>query len=230
MSTEGRSKSNSKESLSKSLSNGSTIQKSFYFTPKSKRSSALRNDLDLPDVTVGDKNSINYEQYSADYTLLQDNPTFYTRAKTWFNKKLFGYQPVPNESTEINRKKIRKVPVKVEPKVYFANERTFLSWLNMAVTLASISIGIISFADKMDSGSNSKLYGLLLLPVAIAFCLYALFTYVKRAGMIRRKEPGPYEDKWGPLVLTIMLVLSIALQFCFKVLNKYGNKDGNTSE
>ena len=40
--------------------------------------------------------------------------------------------------------KMRKVPVKVEPKVFFANERTFLAWLNMAVTLASISIAIMA--------------------------------------------------------------------------------------
>jgi hypothetical protein len=39
---------------------------------------------------------------------------------------------------------VRKVPVKVEPKVYFANERTFLAWLHMSVTLASISVAIIA--------------------------------------------------------------------------------------
>lgn len=37
-----------------------------------------------------------------------------------------------------------QVPVKVEPKVYFANERTFLSWLHMAVTLATISMAIVA--------------------------------------------------------------------------------------
>lgn len=42
------------------------------------------------------------------------------------------------------RTKPRKVPVKVEPKVFFANERTFLAWLNMAVTLSSISIAILA--------------------------------------------------------------------------------------
>jgi hypothetical protein len=40
--------------------------------------------------------------------------------------------------------KPRKVPVKVEPKVFFANERTFLSWLHMSVTLASISVAIVA--------------------------------------------------------------------------------------
>jgi hypothetical protein len=32
----------------------------------------------------------------------------------------------------------------VEPKVFFANERTFLAWLNMSVTLASISVAILA--------------------------------------------------------------------------------------
>lgn len=44
----------------------------------------------------------------------------------------------------ISRQFVRKVPVKVEPKVYFANERTFLAWLHMSVTLASISVAIIA--------------------------------------------------------------------------------------
>lgn len=40
--------------------------------------------------------------------------------------------------------KERKIPTKVEPKVFFSNERTFLSWLNMAVTLSTISLAVIA--------------------------------------------------------------------------------------
>lgn len=42
---------------------------------------------------------------------------------------------------------------KVEPKLFFANERTFIKWLHMAVILTSISIGVLAF-----SSSTSKLY------------------------------------------------------------------------
>lgn len=35
------------------------------------------------------------------------------------------------------------------------------------------------------------MYGVLLMPVAIAFCAYSLWMYMKRAAMIRRKDPGP---------------------------------------
>jgi uncharacterized membrane protein YidH (DUF202 family) len=51
-----------------------------------------------------------------------------------------GYHRVESQSNA----KPRKVPVKVEPKVYFANERTFLAWLHMAVTLATISMAIVA--------------------------------------------------------------------------------------
>lgn len=110
--------------------------------------------------------------------------------------------------------KPRKVPTKVEPKVFFSNERTFLAWLHMSVTLASISIAIIAFADHNEW---SQLYGLLLLPVAIAFSVYSLFIYQRRASMIRRRDPGPYEDRVGPILLSAVLMASIVLQFAVKL-------------
>ena len=47
-------------------------------------------------------------------------------------------------NTEVTSLSPLQIPVKVEPKVYFANERTFLSWMNMSVTLASISMAIVA--------------------------------------------------------------------------------------
>lgn len=47
---------------------------------------------------------------------------------------------------------------------------------------------LFSFAEANEW---SQVYGIILMPVAIAFCLYALWMYIKRAGMIRRKDPGP---------------------------------------
>ena len=67
----------------------------------------------------------------------------------------------------------RKVPVKVEPKVFFANERTFLAWLHVSVILAGASVAIVAFADSSDPWS--QLYGIILLPVAISFILYSMY-------------------------------------------------------
>lgn len=68
--------------------------------------------------------------------------------------------------------KPRKAPVKVEPKVFFANERTFLAWMHLSVMLAGASIAILAFAE--DQNPFSQIYGVILLPVAVAFIVYAM--------------------------------------------------------
>ena len=64
--------------------------------------------------------------------------------------------------------------VKVDPKVFFANERTFLAWLHSALLLAGASVAIQGFADRADN-PVAKLYGVILLPIAISFIFYAMY-------------------------------------------------------
>jgi hypothetical protein len=45
----------------------------------------------------------------------------------------------------------------VDPKVFFANERTYLHWLNVAVTLGSIGSGMIGFAGVGDKDGEGGL-------------------------------------------------------------------------
>ena len=55
------------------------------------------------------------------------------------------------------------------------------------------------------------------MPVSIAFCVYSLWVYIKRASMIRRRDPGPYEDKYGPIILGVLLAVSIIVNFIVKL-------------
>ena len=43
------------------------------------------------------------------------------------------------------------LPVRVEPKVAFANERTFLSWLHFTVILGGLAVGLLNFGDKAST-------------------------------------------------------------------------------
>jgi len=113
--------------------------------------------------------------------------------------------------------KPRKAPIKVEPKVFFANERTFLAWMHISIILAGASIAILAFSEYENMGK--QIYGLVMLPVAIAFIVYAMYQYTRRAYMIRNKLPGPYEDTVGPTVLGIMLMISITAQFAIKLMS-----------
>jgi len=46
------------------------------------------------------------------------------------------------------------LPVRVEPKVAFANERTFLSWLHFTVILGGLAVGLLNFGDKASTLSR----------------------------------------------------------------------------
>lgn len=59
----------------------------------------------------------------------------------------------------------------------------------------------ISFHSFAEANEWSQIYGMLLLPVAIAFCAYALWMYTKRAAMIRRKDPGPCEPHFFSFII-----------------------------
>jgi uncharacterized membrane protein YidH (DUF202 family) len=145
----------------------------------------------------------------------------------WFSKGNHPSNPHPNNGHKKKQNssgrggeiatllKPRKAPIKIEPKVFFANERTFLAWMHLSVTLAGASIAILAFAE--DDNPFSQLYGIVLLPVAIAFIVYSMFQYSRRCQMIRTRHPGPYEDTTGPALLGVMLMVSIVAQFALKL-------------
>ena len=119
--------------------------------------------------------------------------------------------------------------IKVEPKVFFANERTFLTWMHTSITLASISVAIVSFStptkeqleDHIEGDDKPwifpQIYGLTLLPISIFFIFYSLYQYTNRASMIRKRVSGPYDDLTGPSIMAGALVGAIVINFIVKV-------------
>lgn len=90
-----------------------------------------------------------------------------------FGKFFGGSSNKPDAKKEQKMIKPRKAPIKVEPKVFFANERTFLAWMHISIILAGASIAILAFSDYDNIGK--QIYGLITLPVAIAFIVYSMY-------------------------------------------------------
>ena len=146
----------------------------------------------------------------------------YIVADSWKSKPTsFSPEKTSKDNAEIDTGAIgtllipRKVPIKVEPKVHFANERTFLAWLHVVLILAAASMTIIVYSK--DENIVNQLYGIILLPVSVAYIFYALWQYLRRTHLINHREPGPYIDIVGPVTLTIILMASIIAQFCAKL-------------
>lgn len=58
--------------------------------------------------------------------------------------------------------------MRVEPKTFFANERTFLTWLHMAVTIGTIAAALLGFSGSAQR-SKEPAYDVTPLPPAPIF-------------------------------------------------------------
>lgn len=107
------------------------------------------------------------------------------------------------------------VRTRVEPKTFFANERTFLQWINVSVLVMFLALSLLSGSviPGMGSGMSSvcdandarclagKMSGAIIAPVSLTFMGYALYMYKKRTLQILRRETVRYDDQRGPVVL-----------------------------
>lgn len=112
---------------------------------------------------------------------------------------------------------------KIEPKLFFANERTFLHWLHAGVILSTIAAGILAFVPEDHAGNEiayskyTHWYAMALLPISLGFCLYALHIFLWRADRIKTRIPGRWDDPRGPMLLGGTLVAVLCINFCIKI-------------
>ena len=102
------------------------------------------------------------------------------------------------------------VPQKIEPKLIFANERTFIKWLHMAVLLSSSSVAVLAFSGH---DSDAEKYALMLLPIALIFTVYSVWTFTWRNEMITSRDSARWDDPLGPVLLTVLLIFAMSIQF-----------------
>ncbi len=112
------------------------------------------------------------------------------------------------------------LPTRVEPKVYFANERTFLSWLNFAVILGALAIGMLNFGDRPAFISAFLFTG-----VALLTLVYALGVYHWRARSIRRRGQAGFDDRVGPTLLAVMLLVAVVVNFVLRIKDSSARAD-----
>lgn len=124
---------------------------------------------------------------------------------------------VPSTTDSSNQIPLQ-VPIKIEPKVFFANERTFLAWMHTCTLLAGTSIALGTFSERTLLG---QIHGVILLPIAISFLLYSMNQYMHRAQMLRGSASGPYEDLIGPSILCVALMGSIVAHFSIQLYSKW---------
>ncbi|BEI86226.1 hypothetical protein CcaverHIS002_0605130 [Cutaneotrichosporon cavernicola] len=104
---------------------------------------------------------------------------------------LTDYHSINDPTIRVRVPKKRATPVKVEPKVWFANERTYISYLSMGVLLSTIATGLLYGANDHPARWFALAYAI----IAAATLIYGYVLYQKRLTMIASRYPGSFDAR-----------------------------------
>lgn len=106
-------------------------------------------------------------------------------------------------------------PVHVEPKVWLANQRTFIKWQHISVLLASLSLGLYNAAGEQNN--VARILAVVYTLVAIFAGAWGWWQYLLRSRMIQERSGKDFDNTVGPIVVCVGLVIALCLNFGFKV-------------
>ncbi|BGP42486.1 vacuolar transporter chaperone [Rhodotorula kratochvilovae] len=107
------------------------------------------------------------------------------------------------------------IPVRVEPKVFYANERTTLAWIEFSVVVSAIGIGILSFSDPHDDIALAA--SSIFTAVALLAIIYTAAMYTWRVRMIRNRQAVNYHDYIGPTALCGFILIGVVVNFALRI-------------
>jgi uncharacterized membrane protein YidH (DUF202 family) len=104
-----------------------------------------------------------------------------------------------------------KKAVRVEPKSYFANERTFIQWASAALWL--LTAAALLRERELPDGRITYLTqtGVALCFGAIMLLIHSIYTYFKRIMLMRTGNPNGYADFYGPILLFSVVFTGVGI-------------------
>jgi uncharacterized membrane protein YidH (DUF202 family) len=100
-----------------------------------------------------------------------------------------------------------KKPARVEPKSYFANERTFIQWISAALLLVTIAVLLLDFESDFD---DARVASKILVGTGIFIAVYSVFVYFRRVRMLESGTPYGYVDHVAPILLSGAILAGVS--------------------
>jgi len=106
-------------------------------------------------------------------------------------------------------------PLQIEPKVWLANERTFLKWQHIAVLLGSLAVALYTAAGRHNLVAQAT--GIAFVSIAVFAGAWGRYQLVERRRMIVERSGRDFDNMIGPLVVSLALLVALVLNFAFAV-------------
>lgn len=105
-------------------------------------------------------------------------------------------------------------PLQVEPKVWLANERTFLKWQHICILLGGLAVGLYTAAGENIVAESM---GISYIVIAIFAGLWGYYMHFTRRNMIVARSGKDFDNMIGPIVVSFALMVALILNFVFSV-------------
>ncbi|KAG1870773.1 hypothetical protein DFJ58DRAFT_24300 [Suillus subalutaceus] len=123
------------------------------------------------------------------------------------------YNAINSVPPQIRVPKKVKTSLKIEGKVWFANERTWISWLNLAVLLGTLALALFNASKDVVARRFAYAYA----SISIGVLVYGFVIYQNRITMIRKRDPGHYDHIVGPVFISALLFFAVLANFVIRV-------------
>ncbi|KAI0034193.1 hypothetical protein K488DRAFT_77356 [Vararia minispora EC-137] len=112
-----------------------------------------------------------------------------------------------NQNVRVPRK--IATPVRVEGKVWFANERTWISYLSMSILIGTLAVALFNASRDDVARYFAYFYAL----VSVGILIYGYVLYQHRITKIRSRDPGHFDAIVGPVVISALLFFAVLANF-----------------
>jgi SPX domain protein involved in polyphosphate accumulation len=102
---------------------------------------------------------------------------------------------------------------RVEPKTFFANERTFIQWMSIALLLVTVDTLILDDGVGLVSRLKAAI-----MACAGALIVYCVSVYYYRLSLLSRGMPYGYTDRVGPA----FLLIAVFFGGCILLIDTFG--------
>ncbi|KAI0950748.1 hypothetical protein AcW1_007977 [Taiwanofungus camphoratus] len=98
------------------------------------------------------------------------------------------YHAINSVPPQVRVPKKIATPIKVEGKVWFANERTWIAYLNTAILVGTLALALFNASKDPVARHFAYAYA----AISIGVLIYGYAIYQRRITMIQKRDPGPF--------------------------------------
>ncbi|CAK7897710.1 vacuolar transporter chaperone complex subunit 2 [[Candida] anglica] len=106
-------------------------------------------------------------------------------------------------------------PLKIEAKVWLANERTFNRWLHVTTLFSSLTFVVYSSAAKSNSFQVAEILAYFYFALTLFSGVWGYYIFNKRRDIIIERSEKHLDNIIGPLIVAVGLIIALVVNFVF---------------